>query len=200
MNVPALIMIGGAAWLWYRQQVPSSSAGHGGAGGAGDGSIFDPFPLPQLPGVSVPSSAPAAPLDAPRGIRNNNPGNIRKSADKWQGMSAQQTDTAFVQFTAPVYGLRALAKLLQNYQAKYGLSTIRSIITRWAPPSENNTTAYINAVAAAVGQGADVAIDLYARPEILAKLMRAIVAHENGASWRDYYPESLYQQAIILAR
>lgn len=200
MRALALAALAAAAWwYWPRAAVASGSAGHGGAAGDGDASIFNPLPLPDMPNPTPAVTTPA-PVNAPRGIRNNNPGNIRKSADKWQGMSAQQTDTAFVQFTAPVYGLRALAKLLLNYQAKYGLSTVRAIISRWAPPSENNTAAYINAVTAAMGQGADIAMDLYAKPELLAKLMRAIVAHENGASWRDYYADSLYAQAINLAR
>mgnify|MGYP003533551919 FL=1 len=42
-----------------------------------------------------------------RGIRNNNPLNIRLSADKWQGMREEQTDKAFVQFKSMAYGYRA---------------------------------------------------------------------------------------------
>ena len=50
-----------------------------------------------------------------RGIRNNNPGNIRHGGSKWQGMSETQTDDEYIQFDDPVYGIRALAKLLKNY-------------------------------------------------------------------------------------
>ena len=151
------------------------------------------------------NSSIVIPAGAPRGIRNNNPGNIEIGTDKWQGMAPQQTDGRFLQFVAPVWGMRAMARVLMNYQRLHGISTIRGIIERWAPPKkkgvvENYTEAYIAAVAAFMGQGSNVAMDLYARPELLSRLMRAIVTHENGASWRDFYPESLYQQGITLAR
>lgn len=112
----------------------------------------------------------------PRGIRNNNPGNIRHSAAKWQGMAAQQTDGAFVQFIAPEYGIRALSKLLDNYAAQ-GLTTVRKIINRYAPPSENVTSAYVAQVAQALGVQPDDYINVSTRK---AALVAAIVAHENG--------------------
>lgn len=113
-----------------------------------------------------------------RGIRNNNPGNIRHSATRWQGMSNQQTDPAFVQFEAPEYGIRALSKLLDTYATKYNLNTVRGIIARYAPASENNTAAYSAAVAGALGVSPDALIDVQARK---AELVQAIIKHENGA-------------------
>lgn len=83
----------------------------------------------------------------PRGIRNNNPANIRKG-DKWQGMSATQTDKAFVQFVSMTWGVRALLKTLKTYVTKHHLHTVEEIISRWAPNNENNTTAYIKTVKA----------------------------------------------------
>ncbi|MBL1277447.1 MAG: hypothetical protein COB30_015305 [Ectothiorhodospiraceae bacterium] len=113
-----------------------------------------------------------------RGIRNNNPGNIRHSSAQWDGMRLTQSDSAFVQFTSPVYGLRALAKLLFNYQRLYGINTVRGIISRWAPSSENNTEAYIFVVANALNVHPDGPLDMRsAMPELVA----AIVKHENGA-------------------
>ena len=56
--------------------------------------------------------------DMSRGLRNNNPGNIRKTGDKWQGLSTTQTDDSFFQFTDAKYGIRAMAKLLKNYQSE----------------------------------------------------------------------------------
>lgn len=112
-----------------------------------------------------------------RGIRNNNPGNIRRSGIQWQGMSAQQTDPEFVQFITPEYGIRALSHVLDTYSGSYGLNTVRGIIGRYAPSSENNTTAYINAVAQALGVLPDQAIDVQARK---ADLIEAIITHENG--------------------
>ena len=82
----------------------------------------------------------------PRGIRNNNFGNLRRSSDKWQGLRPVQTDPEFFQFTAPEWGYRALIKTLQTYRNKYGLQTIAELISRWAPPTENHTSAYIAAV------------------------------------------------------
>jgi len=114
----------------------------------------------------------------PRGIRNNNPGNIRRNSTKWQGLAAVQNDSAFFQFTAPDYGIRALARLLVNYQDVHGLNTIRGIISRYAPSSENNTTAYIDAVAAHVGASPDAPLDVRA---VLPLLIEAIIQHENGS-------------------
>lgn len=112
-----------------------------------------------------------------RGIRNNNPGNIRHSATKWQGQSATQTDSAFVQFETPEYGIRALSKVLDTYSKKYNLNTVRGIINRYAPPSENITGAYVSAVAGALGMSPDQAINVTA---VKAQLVAAIIKHENG--------------------
>lgn len=81
----------------------------------------------------------------PRGIRNNNPLNIR-IGNTWQGEVSHPTDTEFEQFISMKWGLRAGFVLLRRYIERYGLRTIRDIISRWAPASENNTRAYINAV------------------------------------------------------
>ena len=117
-----------------------------------------------------------------RGIRNNNPGNIRLSSTKWQGQvaPAQQTDSSFVQFSNAIYGIRALAKILSNYASQYGLTTISGIISRWAPSSENDTSAYINAVSAQTGFPPDQSLDL-TDPSVLANLTAAIITHENGS-------------------
>lgn len=116
----------------------------------------------------------------PRGIRNNNPGNIRHG-QKWQGMRDEQTDDAFLQFVSPEYGIRALAKTLLTYQAKHGLRTVAEIIARWAPPAENNTAAYVASVARSVRVEADQPLVLTDRA-VMLPLVRAIIAHENGMS------------------
>ena len=82
----------------------------------------------------------------PRGYRNNNFGNIRRSKDNWQGLRPEQTDPQFFQFTAPEWGYRALIKTLQTYRKKHNLQTIAELISRWAPANENNTSAYIRSV------------------------------------------------------
>lgn len=128
-----------------------------------------------------------------RGIRNNNPGNIRHGSSQWQGMSAEQTDAEYIQFDDPVYGIRALAKLLKNYQSRYGLKTIREIITRWAPPSENITSAYVANVARIVGVSADQQIIV---TDKIVPLVVAIITHENG---QQPYSDEQISQGISLA-
>ncbi len=128
-----------------------------------------------------------------RGLRNYNPGNIRLGS-AWKGMRREQTDPAFVQFVAPVWGLRALVRVLRNYQRKHGLNTIRQIINRWAPPSENDTEAYVDSVAQYVGIDPDQAIDVV---QIMPRLVAAIVKHENGIQ---PYSAALIGQAILLER
>lgn len=86
----------------------------------------------------------------PRGIRNNNPLNIRKG-NNWQGEVANPTDKEFEQFVSMQMGVRAGFKILKNYMTGYGgrvkpLTNVHDIIHRWAPPSENNCRAYIDSV------------------------------------------------------
>nr|DAJ47725.1 MAG TPA: virion protein [Caudoviricetes sp.] len=84
--------------------------------------------------------------DLPRGLRNCNPGNIRITKDKWQGLSEVQTDKSFFQFKTMAYGYRALIRTLQNYRRKHNCICIADFITRWAPATENNTGGYIRRV------------------------------------------------------
>jgi hypothetical protein len=113
-----------------------------------------------------------------RGERNNNPGNIRLSASAWRG-KVQSRDPEFETFDAPSNGIRALAKLLLAYQCRHGCRTVRQIIERWAPPSENATAAYVVDVARALGVAPDAALDC-AEPAVLVALARAVIRHENG--------------------
>jgi hypothetical protein len=115
-----------------------------------------------------------------RGERNANPGNLDRNATKWQGMSPDQSgDPRFVVFTDPVWGIRALAKTLLTYYRKHGLDTPRRIIDRWAPPTENDTAAYVVHVAKLLGVGPDDRIRV-PDPQTLRTLTKAIIVHENG--------------------
>lgn len=129
-----------------------------------------------------------------RGIRNNNPGNIRHGSSQWLGMSPTQTDTEFVQFDDPVYGIRALAKLLKNYQSRYRLNTVRALISRWAPPNENDTDSYVKHVARVAGVHPDSVISVtdYIRP-----ITEAIIKHENNGLLP--YSEDQITKALSLA-
>ena len=89
-----------------------------------------------------------------RGIRNNNPLNIRRVAGTtWKGQRAEQTDREFVQFDSLEWGIRAAFCLLRTYERKYHLNSIAGIIMRWAPPSENQTGQYIRNVCRWTGLG-----------------------------------------------
>lgn len=116
----------------------------------------------------------------PRGIRNHNPGNI-EYGDPWQGLRPvnERKDPRFAEFVTPAYGIRALARTLITYQDKHQIRTIRGAIRRWAPPVENDTGAYVNAVAAAVGVSPDAAVNFHDH-SMLRPLVEAIIRHENG--------------------
>ena len=87
-------------------------------------------------------------------MRNCNPLNIRRVAGtKWKGQSTIQGDKEFVQFESMEYGLRAAFVLLRTYTVKYKAVCIEDIITRWAPPSENDTKRYIETVCKLTGFG-----------------------------------------------
>lgn len=77
-----------------------------------------------------------------RGIRNNNPLNIRKNSDVFQGEVRPGTDRAFKQFSSMAYGYRAAFVVLGSY-LQCGKNTIEKIVRSWAPPAENNTMGYI---------------------------------------------------------
>lgn len=127
-----------------------------------------------------------------RGVRNNNPGNIRHSKDTWRGLAPVQTDSAFFVFLEPKYGVRALGKILLTYQRKYGLNTVRGLIDRWAPPVENDTNSYVAAVAKALIIAPDTAISVQTR---LAALATAIIHHENG--YNPYTPAEIAEWVTL---
>ncbi|TLI63226.1 structural protein [Escherichia sp. E1130] len=131
-----------------------------------------------------------------RGIRNNNPGNIRWG-DEWKGLvpETQRTDKSFCQFKSAEYGIRAMIIILRNYQRKHGLCTISDIINRWAPTNENDTQAYINSVAKATGVDPDQRIDT-SDSRFMMKLLQAIIQHENGDQ---PYSFDVFVKAIDLA-
>lgn len=83
----------------------------------------------------------------PRGIRNNNPLNIRIGDSVWIGEKVPNTDGTFEQFVSMPYGIRAALKIIYKYMTKYNLKTIEKIISRWAPRTENKTQSYIKYVA-----------------------------------------------------
>lgn len=114
-----------------------------------------------------------------RGYRNNNPLNMRHDKDRWQGEVVPSQDGAFKQFETMAWGYRAAFKLLHNYQKNNGCRILSDFINRWAPPSENNTSAYVSTVAKRAGLSDVSEIDT-----LKGDTMRAVVSAmsyvENG--------------------
>lgn len=114
-----------------------------------------------------------------RGVRNNNPGNIRKSKDVWVGQTGN--DGAFVTFATPAHGIRATGRNLLSY-ARQGYVTPEQIITRWAPPEDDNDTeGYIKFVSEYLNVPRDTRLDL-TDLNTLTRLSMAIMIKENGQS------------------
>ncbi|MCO0607856.1 hypothetical protein NGG26_06245 [Klebsiella pneumoniae] len=128
-----------------------------------------------------------ASADGPRGIRNNNPGNLEaSSSNPWIGQTG--SDGRFAKFETPEHGIRALGRNLISYQ-RQGIDTVGEIINRWAPPSDNNdTAAYIKAVCAQLGVTENQPLDA-SNPDTLQALCAAIIKHENGT--QPYSPDQL---------
>lgn len=134
------------------------------------------------------------PIDTrPRGIRNNNPGNIEQiSGLKWQHQVGVDGD-GYLIFDRPEWGIRAGAIIIQNYKYYHGIDTISGIITRWAPPATNDTAAYIRFVANACRVAPMDVIDVC---EIAFPLTVAMIFHENG---QQPYPAEVISRGIELA-
>ena len=124
----------------------------------------------------------------PRGIRNNNPLNIRRGS-QWQGLSRTQSDPSFCQFETLEWGWRAAFYLLtKTYYARYHLQTIREIISRWAPESENNTRAYIQNVSRLTGIGQDEPLGSpQEHPARWLSVGVAMAIQENGTTSIDWF-------------
>lgn len=135
-----------------------------------------------------------------RGLRNNNPGNIREGkgdSNLWVGERATDDDPTFEEFTSLPYGIRAATVLFRNYQRIYGLNTIAQLIHKWAPPNENNTALYISRVVDHVGIPANAPIDL--RGPAIYPFLRAVFREENGPIANTFISESALRQGVALA-
>lgn len=118
----------------------------------------------------------------PRGLRNNNPLNIRKSRDVFQGEVKNSTDREFKQFTSMPYGYRAAFKMLYNYQHLYGCQRLADFINRWAPPIENDTLAYIRTVCKYSGLAnmSDLTTVDTTDKTMMCGIVAGMSFHENG--------------------
>lgn len=173
------LLVGGAI-IALTRRTPSSS------------SSSSAPPLPAVPpgGAFAPfdpfSNQGGYAMTGPRGIRNNNPGNLDFIAPPelpWNGQVG--TDGRFGIYDTAAHGVRALAhQLLKDFRA--GAQTLTDLITEWAPPSENDTGAYILAVSNAAGIAPDEPLDLQSN---LPAVTAAIIQHENGE--QPYSPDDL---------
>lgn len=134
-----------------------------------------------------PSAATYVPKASdPRGIKNNNPGNIKKSSARWKGLASldemldfQRSETVFCVFKAPQWGIRAMTKNLMSYQMR-GLRTVAAMIGTWAPPSDDNpTTVYAQTVANRMGIAVDAEFD-FSEYQRSRPMIEAIIRFENG--------------------
>ena len=104
-------------------------------------------------------------------------------------MSKTQNDRSFCQFETLEYGWRAAFYLLtRTYYHKYRLYTVRAIVSRWAPPSENNTEAYIANVCRLTGIAPDEPLGIPSdKPSRWMMLGLAMAIQENGTTSIDYF-------------
>ena len=93
-----------------------------------------------------------------RARRNRNPGNIRRSQVRFKGEVQPSSDPDFKEFESMAWGYRAMFVVMNTYSRKYGICTIRGIVTRWAPPSENDTESYVRYVSRRSGIDPDVKV------------------------------------------
>jgi hypothetical protein len=128
-------------------------------------------------------------MKIPRGIRNNNPGNLVLTNIPWRGKvpNKENTDRHFEQFRDTdgvkgiIWGIRAMMMDLKGDIVKDGLNTIRRLIEEYAPKHENNTEAYIARVSRMTGIGPNEL--LYPDQETMQRLVRAMAFVEHGGHW-----------------
>ena len=114
-----------------------------------------------------------------RGLRNCNPGNIRQSKTRYKGEKPHSTDSAFKQFETLEWGYRAVFMLLHTYRVRGYGDTIAKMISRYAPPFENNTEAYISRVCQQTGIDRDQRLNTLNSVQMIP-IVSAISAVENG--------------------
>lgn len=122
-----------------------------------------------------------------RAVRNNNPGNIN-AGQSWQGLMPraqmnpdQLAEPRFAVFLTPVWGFRAMAEIFHTYADKDKITTLRGAVSRWAPPTENNTGAYLNAVCGRLEFQPDAPFPFHDAAH-LAACLKAFSTQEVG-SW-----------------
>lgn len=143
----------------------------------------------------TPRIATAEDMRRIRGLRNNNPLNIKRNPkNNWVGRAAEQDDPVFEKFVSIPYGIRAAVIILMNYRDKRNARTLYDFISTWAPDSENNVSAYMNTVIKLTGWTYETVVDVY-DPDMLFALLDAMIVHENGVR----LPAHLIREGMQLA-
>lgn len=153
-------------------------------GGQGDAKAIRPINI--RPEVAVSGAQP-------RGIRNNNPGNI-EYGDFARRRGAIGNDGRYARFARPEQGIAAMGDNLRAYQDRHGINSIDGVINRWAPAPENDVAAYISDVSRQTGFAPDARLDLH-DPKVLAPLISAMIKHENKG--RNPYGDQTIQTALV---
>ncbi|MHB8811685.1 MAG: hypothetical protein ACYDAE_00280 [Steroidobacteraceae bacterium] len=160
-----------AKWVRKFEQHPAETAGKTVAKAAWDVAVKYPFKAGMAYGDWLVAGA-----SLPRGLRYNNPGNLKYAGQ--DNASRVFGGGGFAAFGTPQAGLLALANQLELDRSR-GLNTISSIISRYAPPGENDTAGYIKDIASRLGVGANAPLNL-SNKAVLTSLMNAIISHENA--------------------
>lgn len=131
------------------------------------------------------------------GVRQRNPGNLRPTSVLWQGeIKATGANPNYCVFEDATYGIRAIAEVMLTYRNVHKLNTLRGIISRWAPPLDDNPTdAYVRAMVDYVGCGPDAMIDV-TNPTTMQAVVRGIIREENAGY---VYPDDVLNQGLALA-
>lgn len=116
-----------------------------------------------------------------RGLTNCNPGNIRRSKTRYKGERQPSRDSEFKEFESMAYGYRAMFVLLDSYSRRYGLCTIRQMLNRYAPPTENFTEGYIRFVSEKTGIAPDEIVNSRAARDMVP-IVAAMSQIENGVA------------------
>jgi len=134
----------------------------------------------------------------PRGLRNNNVGNLIKTNIPWKGKipHSDSQDERFEQFYEFHFGVRAMMKDISN-DIKKGANTVEKLIHQYAPPFENNTTAYVNYVADKVGVKPKETIQV--NEQTIKSLSKSIAIYENGFQYADMISDSEINKAWDIA-
>lgn len=136
---------------------------------------------------------PVADPHTPRGVRNNNPGNL-KAAETYVWKGQQGADPkGFCIFADPIWGIRAICITWNTYHEQHGCDTMRQYITRWAPASENDTETYVSYMSTRLAIDPDAHLDIHG---LAIPILAGLITYENG---ENPYPVETLSRGVTLS-